>query len=106
MIVSHFQSTGGDLSSWFSLNLTQSNKADAFTAVKLNFAVAASCQVNQLSSFFMTVAVITELKLKVLCYPNTDTDSGLKINFYKLLIDMKVTLYCVPSLLFLLSCSK
>lgn len=40
----------------------------------------------------MTVAVIPELKLKVLCYPNTDTDSGLKINFYKLLIEMKVTL--------------
>jgi len=33
----------------------------------------------------MTVAEILQLKLKVLCYPNTDTEIGLKIKFYKLL---------------------
>lgn len=78
------------------------------TAVKLNFAVAASCQVNQLSSIFYDYCWNTwvKLKWKVLWYPNTDTDSGLKINFCKLLVEMKITLYNVASLLFLLTCSK
>lgn len=54
----------------------------------------------------MTVAEILHLKLKVLCYPNTNTDTGLKIKFYKLLVEMAITLYSVASLLVLLSCHK
>lgn len=77
---------------------SEQSRLTAVTAVKLNFAEAASCQITQLSSFLMTVAEIPELKLKVLWYPNTDTDSGLKMYFWKLVVEMKVTLYNVASL--------
>lgn len=61
---------------------------------------------EKIVKFFMTVAEKPQLELKVLCYPNTDTDRGLKNKFYKLLVEMKVTSYNVASLLFLLTCSK